>query len=305
MLRQFTLTFATSAMHPNTPVKLKLNSSSSPWRNCWNAIVLIQAMLIDKGRAIQAVSRRVHTAAVRVRARVTSCGICGGQSGTEAGFVRVLRFSLPIFIPPISPQSLSSVVWGWYNSQILAPVPSELSLTPLRIINNNVHWQLSFFTSFQFHANSTVIACSLLNTIFRLHLLCNVEQYGDLCIWKDLVSAPNFKLGTSWMRMNPNYPTGIFGNATAYNSFTEYLLNMYSHCRLCRLHIINVKKLHIEYLIWNGLHRKHRVQQFYYCCVCIPCRGKIFTESLPSNGLLFLFHYLGFQPSCHVKFKSS
>jgi hypothetical protein len=43
-------------------------------------------------------------AAVRVQTRVLSCGICGGQSGAGAGFLRVLRFPLPIFIPPISPQ---------------------------------------------------------------------------------------------------------------------------------------------------------------------------------------------------------
>jgi hypothetical protein len=45
------------------------------------------------------------TAAARVRVRVWSSGICGGQSGAGAGFLRVLRFPLPIFIPPISPSS--------------------------------------------------------------------------------------------------------------------------------------------------------------------------------------------------------
>jgi hypothetical protein len=44
--------------------------------------------------------------------------------------------------------------------------------------------------------------------------------------------------------------------------------------------------LHIEYLIGHGPHRKHRVQQFFYCCVCIRCRGNVFTEPLPSNKLL-------------------
>jgi hypothetical protein len=32
-----------------------------------------------------------------------------------AGFLRVLRFPLPIFIPPISAQSPSPINWGWYN----------------------------------------------------------------------------------------------------------------------------------------------------------------------------------------------
>jgi hypothetical protein len=58
------------------------------------------------GRAIaQAVSRWLQTAAARVQTRVWSSGICGGQSGAGAGFLLVLRFPLPIFIPPNSPSS--------------------------------------------------------------------------------------------------------------------------------------------------------------------------------------------------------
>jgi hypothetical protein len=66
---------------------------------------------------------------VRVRSRVWSCGICNG-----AGFLRVLRFPLPILIPPIAPQSPSSIIWSWYNRPVVAAEPSGLSLTPLRII---------------------------------------------------------------------------------------------------------------------------------------------------------------------------
>jgi hypothetical protein len=62
----------------------------------------------------QAVSRRLPNAAARVRAQVRSCEICGGQSGTGAGFLQVLRFLLPIFIPPTDPHS-SSIIPGWYN----------------------------------------------------------------------------------------------------------------------------------------------------------------------------------------------
>jgi hypothetical protein len=54
------------------------------------------------GRAIaQAVSRWLPTAADRVRSRAWSSGICGGQSGAGVGFLRVLRFPLPIFNRPI------------------------------------------------------------------------------------------------------------------------------------------------------------------------------------------------------------
>lgn len=41
--------------------------------------------------------------------------------------------------------------------------------------------------------------------------------------------------------------------------------------------------LHTKYLIGNGLHGKHRVQQFYGC-VCIRCRGNMLTESLPCRS---------------------
>jgi hypothetical protein len=82
------------------------------------------------GRAVgQAVSRQLPTAAVRVRARVRSCGICGGQSGNGAGFLRVLRFPLLIRIPLSAPQT-SSIILGWYNRPVVAAVQSGLSLTP-------------------------------------------------------------------------------------------------------------------------------------------------------------------------------
>jgi hypothetical protein len=53
----------------------------------------------------QAVSNRFPTPVARVQTLFMSCGIYGGQSGTGAGFLRVLRFPLPIRIPPIVPQS--------------------------------------------------------------------------------------------------------------------------------------------------------------------------------------------------------
>jgi hypothetical protein len=56
------------------------------------------------GRAVApAVTRWLPTAAAWVRV-LAACGVCGGQSGTGAGFLRVLRFPLPI-ISPISPSS--------------------------------------------------------------------------------------------------------------------------------------------------------------------------------------------------------
>jgi hypothetical protein len=56
----------------------------------------------------KAVSRWLPTAAARVRAWAWSSGICGGQIGAGAGFLRVRRFPLPIFIPQNSPSLQSS-----------------------------------------------------------------------------------------------------------------------------------------------------------------------------------------------------
>jgi hypothetical protein len=71
------------------------------------------------GRVIaQAVSRWLPTAVARVRSRVWSSGICGGRSGAGAGFLRVLRFPPPIFIPPNSPSSLppgAGAEWTQYG----------------------------------------------------------------------------------------------------------------------------------------------------------------------------------------------
>jgi hypothetical protein len=57
------------------------------------------------GRAMaQSVSSWLPTAAARLRARVLSSGICGGQSGAGPRFLLVLRFPLPIFISPNRPE---------------------------------------------------------------------------------------------------------------------------------------------------------------------------------------------------------
>jgi hypothetical protein len=80
------------------------------------------------GAIAQAVSRRLPTSAARFRSQVKSCGICGGQIGVGTGFPRVLRF--PLTIPPTAPQSSSISSRAGTIRQLVADVPSGLSLTP-------------------------------------------------------------------------------------------------------------------------------------------------------------------------------
>jgi hypothetical protein len=50
----------------------------------------------------------------------------------------------------------------------------------------------------------------------------------------------------------------------------------------------------------HGLNRKHRSQQFLYCCLRIRCRGNLFTEPLSRNGRLLWLQCSGLQASCHI-----
>jgi hypothetical protein len=68
-------------------------------------------------------SRQPPTAVARVRSQVRSPGICCGQSGTEAGFFRVLWSPLPVLIPPNAPSGAHT------TGQLMADAPSAPSLT--------------------------------------------------------------------------------------------------------------------------------------------------------------------------------
>jgi hypothetical protein len=94
---------------------LLTNGYTSHHGCCWFWCRVL-VLFIFKGRAIaQAVRRWFPTAATRVRAQVRSCGICGGQSGTGAGLLQVLRFPLSIIIPPTAPHT-SSIIRGRYKN---------------------------------------------------------------------------------------------------------------------------------------------------------------------------------------------
>jgi hypothetical protein len=61
----------------------------------------------------EAVCRRFPTAVARLRSQVRPGEIRGRRSGIGADFLRVLRFPLPVLIPPNAPYS--SIIWCWYN----------------------------------------------------------------------------------------------------------------------------------------------------------------------------------------------
>jgi hypothetical protein len=91
-------------MYPSlTPESWKMNPEEMSLQYHIN---ICDIMPKSQGHTIaQAVSRWLPTAVAQVQSRVWSSGICGGQSGSGAGFLLVLRFPLPIFSPPNSPSS--------------------------------------------------------------------------------------------------------------------------------------------------------------------------------------------------------
>jgi hypothetical protein len=89
-------------------IKNNFETGYGDWRIIMfvGSIVIQHTLCVCVDRALaQAVSRWLPTTAARVRSQVWSSGICGGQSGAGAGFLRVLQFPLPVFIPPNSPSS--------------------------------------------------------------------------------------------------------------------------------------------------------------------------------------------------------
>jgi hypothetical protein len=104
----------------------------------------------------------------------------------------------------------------------------------------------------------------------------NVEYF---LIWQQSLSySRNF-----WPAMEPQCSFTVFTRAHLWSCLQasgveeklklQWMLN-YKFCE---------ERIAYFLLIRHVQHSKRRVQQFCYCCVCIRCRGKVFTEPLLSN----------------------
>jgi hypothetical protein len=124
-------------------------------------------LTVQFGRAVaQAVRRWLPTAAAQIRVWAAR-GVCGGQRGIGAGFLRVLRFPLPI-IPPISPSSQSpgaGKIVHWWPQCRLDPIGLHPPIYQFKIIYITV--QIFFLTLYKLERESE---------------RRGVESYSEACI---------------------------------------------------------------------------------------------------------------------------
>jgi hypothetical protein len=136
---------------------------------------LVKDTWLEVGRAIaQAVSSRLPTEKAQVRARVRSCEIWGGQSGTGAGFFRVLS---------------SIIIWGWYNRPVIAseivdsvPLPS-----PKRRKKEGLWWGNTPLQSSRQH----IIPTLCITILFQAD---KQYQQASSLKYQNIITSPHLKL---------------------------------------------------------------------------------------------------------------
>jgi hypothetical protein len=126
---------------------------------------------------VQAVSRQLPTIAAWIPAKVMSCGICGGQSGSEASFSPSLWFPLPSF-PLTAPHSLLSIIiWGWYSRLVVTSVPLHPGGGGL---------QMDFY-----HTKGGVMQCCVVwqsSPLFQRNMLPSTSGYLNCMLSKEATS---------------------------------------------------------------------------------------------------------------------
>jgi hypothetical protein len=90
-----------------------------------------------------------------------------------ADFLRVLRFPLKIFIPPISPQSPSPIIRGWYNRPVVAAVPK---VPPHKLKIRGLSPQANYTDG----ARSSVVGCGTMLQAGRLQVRFSSRSLGFL-----------------------------------------------------------------------------------------------------------------------------
>jgi hypothetical protein len=135
------------------------------------------------GRAVaQAVSSQLPTMTALVRTRAGSCGICGRQSGSGAGFFRVLRFPFEIKFPmiPSNTQYFSSfpslplhVSMSSDHHQVFAA-----SLMYALCLTSNVHRKRYICTG-QHNTEETLIDILYIYIYTRVHAPCRIRTHGS------------------------------------------------------------------------------------------------------------------------------
>jgi hypothetical protein len=131
------------------------------------------------------VSSRLPRAVARVQGQVRSCGICGGQCGTGAGFIQMLRLSLPVPIQPTAPHSskviIIIIIQGWYNrpksNKWIQSLPTVRNKGKLKIKPRETLWcgvnsgRNSQFTAFT-RTRYKQVYIYILNNNIMLEVIC-------------------------------------------------------------------------------------------------------------------------------------
>jgi hypothetical protein len=195
--------------------------------------------------------------------------------------------------------SSNSIQWRWQNARIWTRVRVRVrarvtlrlavyrqTTSPLRLTTDNF-----FLLNTWFH--SPYVASSLTRGwVCRLQLLLALASaviLGSASCGTWHFTASDLRLPQTWRARSPY----LYLPGTGWPSYTPRHWAPFSSPPTTRRATVEVfdrastrvfeqqvlgRTNRLLSLIWHGPHRKRHVQQFCYCC-----RGKIFTEMLPSN----------------------